>query len=353
MGERKQLLRIGLEDLDVAQSMGLIDGTKREDLEAFLIKASEARGDGSRLVSFAYYLGAMMVISALTWFVADAWDFMSGLGLAAVALIYGLGFGFFGYRFYRRDETRTLGGLLVTIAVCLTPMLVYGLQKETGLWTGEEPGNYSDFYRWIKSGWCLMEISTIGAVLLAMRWIRFSFLAFPLALSLWFTSMDISPLLSVDRRVVSMVFGFAMGCVALRWDMGRDQGDPEYGFWLHLFGALAFWGGLTLLDSRGEFSRMIYGTINLGLMLLSLALDRSIYMTLGAIGFFGYLGHLAWSLFADFFYFPFVLVAFGLVVMFCGLWYSRRKLAIEKWVAGRLPRWLLRLREVRGDSAWR
>ena len=83
MGERKQLLRIGLEDLDVAQSMGLIDGTKREDLEAFLIKASEARGGGSRLVSFAYYLGAMMVISALTWFVADAWDFMSGLGLAA------------------------------------------------------------------------------------------------------------------------------------------------------------------------------------------------------------------------------------------------------------------------------
>lgn len=353
MSEKRELLRISLEDLDQAQALNLIDPTKRGELEVFLLEASKKRSGDSRLVSFAYYLGAMMVISALTWFVVDAWDSMSGMGLALVALVYGLGFGFFGCRFYRKDETRILGGLLVTIAVCLTPMLVYGIQKETGLWGGEELGHYANLYQWVRSGWCLMEISTVAVVLTSMRWIRFSFLAFPMAFSLWFLSMDVSPILSVDRRLVSMAFGLIMGICAFWWDMKRKQDDPEYGFWLHLFGAVAFWGGLTLLDSRDEFSRMIYGTVNLGLMFLSLVLDRSIYMTLGAIGFFGYLSHLAWSLFADFFYFPFVLVAFGLVVMFCGLWYSRRKSAIEKWVAGRLPSWLLRLREVRGDSAWR
>ena len=56
---------------------------------------------------------------------------------------------------------------------------------------------------------------------------------------------------------------------------------------------LAFWGGLSLLESDSEWSRFLYCLINLSFMLIAVLFQRKIFIVFGAIGVFGYIGYLA------------------------------------------------------------
>lgn len=341
--------------LDEAVTHGIVTQSQRENLEDFFGSARDTAekpyptSPRFDLAHLAYYFGAMIIISALTWFVVSAWEDLPGWGLSVVAALYATGFALAGRRFTRSADTFVFGGLLVTIATCLTPLFVYGIQKSAGLWTGEPPGQYHDFYVWIRSGWFLMELSTVGVILATMRKVHFAFLAAPLAFTLWFMSMDIAPLLFgpltgagawETRRWVSMAFGLAMIGCALLTDLKRRPGKPDYGFWLHLFGTLTFWGGLTLLGSDSELGKAIYAAINILLVLASIAFMRRIYLVLGALGVYGYLGHLAWRVFEDFLLFPPVLVLVGLAIMGSGFIYHKNRARLSDCLRSRLPLWL-------------
>jgi hypothetical protein len=147
----------------------------------------------------------------------------------------------------------------------MAPLFVYGVQDARGWWTHAEPGNYRDFYVWIRASWLPMELATIAAGLAALRFWRFPFLVAPIAFALWFMSMDLVPwVFGADwdsweqRRIVSLWFGLAMLLVAWAVDV-RAQGD--FAFWLHPFGLLAFWCGLTLLDSDSKLAQSEKGPI--------------------------------------------------------------------------------------------
>ena len=68
----------------------------------------------------------------------------------------------------------------------------------------------------------------------------------------------------------------------------------DFGFWLHLFGAVTFWGALSL-GSGDEFGKALYCAINVALVAFAIFVDRRIYAVLGAFGIAGYLGHLAFG----------------------------------------------------------
>jgi hypothetical protein len=62
-----------------------------------------------------------------------------------------------------------------------------------------------------------MEVGTIIAALITLKFIRFPFLTFPIAFSLWYMSMDLTPLLFgkpeftwQQRLWVSLFFGLLM-----------------------------------------------------------------------------------------------------------------------------------------------
>ena len=74
------------------------------------------------------------------------------------------------------------GGLLFTLAVWMTPLAIFGIEKMLGWWPMEEPGTYRDYYHWIKGGWFGMEIGTILAGLAAR--VFADSLLFPLVLCL-------------------------------------------------------------------------------------------------------------------------------------------------------------------------
>jgi len=154
-------------------------------------------------------------------------------------------------------------------------------------------------------------------------------------------SMDLTPLIygrsdfTWNQRLwVSLWFGLAFLVVSFLVDR-RTRDD--YAFWGYLFGTLAFWGGLSLMDSQSEVSKLLYCLINVVLMLISVLLDRRVFIVFGALGVFGYLGHLAYTVFKDSLLFPFALSALGLAIIWLGIYYQRYRTRIEGAIVALLP----------------
>lgn len=331
-------MRVSRRDLDGAAARGIINREQAGQLWRVL---GEREGPKFDLPHFAYYLGAMVVISAMTWFVTLAWEDFGGAGLMLIALLYAAGFAGVGGLLWSRRGLRVPGGLLVTAAVCITPLAVYGFETSTGLWLQEAPGDYRDFYAWIKGGWFFMEIATVAAGLVALRFVRFPFLTAPIAFVLWFMSMDLTPLIygkdyyeAQGFQTVSLVFGLVMLIGAFIVDRRMRE---DYAFWGYLFGMFAFWGGLTALEGGTETEWFLYSLVNLGLMLISVLLRRRVFIVFGSLGVFSYVGHLAWTIFEDSLLFPFALSAVGLAIIALGILYARNKDRIERRVLSFVP----------------
>jgi hypothetical protein len=119
--------------------------------------------------------------------------------------------------------------------------------------------------------------------------------------------------------------------------------EADYAFWLYLFGTMAFWGGLSLMESGSEVAKLIYCLVNVGLMVLSVFLDRRVFIVFGALGVFGYLGHLSWTIFKDSMVFPFALTFIGILVIYVGVQYQRNQQKIAAAVLGVIPPEMLKL----------
>jgi hypothetical protein len=286
------------------------------------------------VANVAYYLGALIVIGAMGWFMNKAWESFGGGGLLAVASCYAVCFVLCGRTLWQQ-KLHIPGGLLFTMAVCMIPLAVYGLERWSGFWPASDPGQYVNFHPYINGSWLLMEVATVLGGIIALRFWRFPFLTAPIAYALWYMSMDLVDLFGKhhamgweERQVISMVFGGVMLFVSYFVDL-RGKSD-DYAFWGYLFGLMAFWGGLSSMDSDGELGKFVYCLINIGLIFCSLVLRRRTFIIFGSLGLFGYLGHLAYTVFADSILFPFALSLLGIGIIYLGVQYQRRRKVLEE-----------------------
>jgi hypothetical protein len=340
-------MKITQDDLFFASKQGVITHQQASQIWDLLnsMKKNHARFD---FVHVAYYFGALIIMSAMGWFMNDAWGKFGGGALAAIATIYGLGFILAGRLLGRRAGLRVPAGLCITLAVWMTPLAVFGIEKLIGWWPQGDPGPYPDYYHWIKGGWFLMEVGTITAGIIALKFVKFPFLTFPIAFALWFMSMDLAPLLfgSQDqvayemRKFVSVCFGLVILLTTYFVDRRTKE---DYAFWGYLFGMLAFWGGLSLLETTSALNRFFYLLINLGLVFLSVLFKRKVFIVFGALGVFGYIGHLAEKVFSDSLLFPVALCVIGGLIMYSGIQYQRHYRSIEAKLALAIPAGIRRL----------
>jgi hypothetical protein len=340
-------LQIKKEDLEWAVSQDLISTSQVEPLWQRLSEKTVSRPRFD-LVHVLYYFGALIVIGAMGWFMTDAWEVFGGGIIFLISVIYAATFIGVGSWLWHRDGLQVPGGLFVTMGVCMTPLAMYGLQRWLGIWAFDDPGEYTSFHRWIKGGWFCMEVATIGVSLVALQYIKFPFLTAPIAFTFWYMSMDLTPIIFGDdhfsweqRQLVSLWFGLAM-IVGTYFVDHRTKKD--FAFWGYLFGAIAFWGGLSLMKSDSELSKFFYLLINLLLMGLSVFLQRRIFVIFGAIGSFGYIGYIASKIFENSMLFPFVLIVVGLMVLYCGILLHRHGKKIEQKLISAMPEWMKGLR---------
>jgi hypothetical protein len=353
-------MRFGEDDLRAAVAGGALDADRLDRLVAFL-KARQPSGTAAPppqfdLAHLLWYAGALIVIGAMGLFSTVAFSTMGGEALTATAVAYAVIFAVTGHHLWHRRGLRVPGGLLIAIAVSMAPLAVYGVQDALGLWgTYGKPGTYRDFYTWIKGSWVFMEIAAIVAAAIALRFYPFPFIVSIIAFALWFMSMDLTPWVFGrsefswdERRAVSVWFGLAVLVVA--WIVDRRPRGGDFAFWLHLFGMMTFWGGLSLSDSDSEVAKLLYCLLNVGLLLVSIFLSRRVYAVFGTLGIAIYLGYLAGKVFKDSLLFPFALSLIGVGVIGLGLLYHRKQEAIAAWLATRMPEWLTRLRPAHASS---
>jgi hypothetical protein len=297
-----------------------------------------------------WYAGALIVIGAMGLFSTLAFAQMGGSALTACAVIYAAAFTLAGHHLWHRRNLRVPGGLLITIAVSMAPLAIFGVQSELGWW-GQfgNPGAYHGFYDWIKGSWLFMEIATVLAGVIALRFFRFPFIVAIIGFALWFMSMDLAPWVAGTNhfdyeigRKVSVWFGLVVLVAA--WIVDYRSRNSDFGFWLHLFGLMAFWGGISATSGATELGKAVYCLLNVGLLLVSVVVMRRAYAVFGAFGITLYLGHLADVVFKDSLLFPFALSLIGVAVVASGLLYHRKQDAITAWLLASLPEAVLRLR---------
>ena len=351
--EGSALVGVARDDIDRAVAAGVIQADQADALWHFLSVKSAAPRPAIRprfdLVHLLWYAGALIVIGAMGLFTTLAFAQLGGAALAVIAVIYAVILVVVGDRLWRRGLAIP-GGLLITIAVTMAPIFVYGVQDALG-WLNVPRRDYRDFYDFLRvarGGWVPMELATIVAGLIALRFYRFPFLIAPIAMALWFLSIDVTPWILGDprpswrlRKLVSVWFGLGMVVVAWMVDV-RSRAD--FAFWLHLFAVLAFWGGLTAMESNSHLSAAVYCLINVGLIGVGLFLQRRVYALFGGLGVAFYLHQLAEDVFRDSLLYPLALSLIGLAVIGTGLLLHRHRAALERVLQSRLPKALAALR---------
>lgn len=290
----------------------------------------------------AYYLGALLICGAMGWFLTDAWDRLSGITLSLIAVVYAALFGAAGYALSRRASMLVPGGLLMAVAVCMTPLFVYGVDRQLGWWPVGDPGGYAKFHLYINGSWVLMEACTILAAALALRLVRFPFLTAPAAYALWYMSMDVPRLFGATlpwhtEAWITVGFGAAMLAIAFFTEGERAQ---DFAFWFYLFGLLCVTGGLMALGSGKQSGLILFGLLHGAFVLLSVVLQRRVFLVFGAIGIFTFLATEATHFFKDSLGFTFSLTVIGVLMIAAGIFYKKHEVqfaaALEEFVPHRV-----------------
>lgn len=339
-------MKFNYEDMKWAEGQGLITKEQVLSIKEALTKKyqNEPRFNLGNVI---YYFGALIIISAMTWLMLSQWDSLGGAGIATLGLGYASLFFLAGAHLWKKPAYKIPGGLFITAAVSLTPLIVYGFQKASGFWLFEDPGSYHSFYVWMKSGWLVMEVATIAVGALALYFFRFPFITMPIAVALYFMSMDLAMICLKGhnmwefRKQISLWFGLAMIGVTYFFDRRSKE---DFGFWGYLFGVLAFWGGLTSMDSNSELAKLGYCFLNVVLVFASVFLSRRVFAVFGALGVCIYLGDIAHRLFPDSVQFPMVLAAIGAGIIALGMLYQKNSAKIADFLNQHIPEPIQRLR---------
>lgn len=319
------------------------EGMSREQAEALwqTLRQRDQEPQASSFSKLMFYFGAMIIISAMTWLMNLGWEWFGGLGIFLISVGYAFLFTCMGAKLWKRADLKIPAGLFITIAVCMTPLAIYGLETHFHVWPQGEIEKYQDFFRWIRGSWIFMELGTILAGLVALKFFPFPFLTAPIFFAAWFLSMDIAPLLVrgesswEQKEWISLCFGAAL--IFISYCIDRRQ-KKDYAFWGYFFGTLAFWTSLTAICwAKGELIFFVYFIINFLMMGFSILMRRKVFMVFGALGCFMYLSYLAYEIFQNSILFPFILSVIGLVIVYLGILYQKNIQWIEGKIAAIVP----------------
>jgi hypothetical protein len=342
------------DDLDQAVTLGLLPPPAADPLWRHLVAAAQAAAapqphEAPRFsfTHLLYYFGGLLAIGAATLFMTEGWQRLGPTGLLAICIAYGAACVWAAQRLDAR-RLEIPAGILATLAVCLVPLAAWALQHLLGLWPDGGPARYAQYHTRIDWRWLTLELATLLAAAVALWRLRYPFLMMPVAVTLWYMSMDLARLVVAPDspeswtfyRDFSLFFGLALALFGF-WVDARSRGPGgsrrDYAFWPYLLGVLTFWGSLSLRHSDSELDKFLYLLVNLGLVGLSALLGRRVFAVCGALGTAFYLGHLSSKVFANSLLFPLALTLIGLGIVGCGILWQRHEARIQAALRRSLP----------------
>ena len=331
-GSKSRRVTVTRDDLSWAASEGLIREAQVDALWNGL-SAKLGNQSGFNWVNIASYGGAIVILIAMAAIMA----IFAGneQGVFAISSIYMAGFGLAGW-FVARDKRNTVqGGLLMTLAVAMTPVVGISWMAMNG---GVDLNTSQQL---------IVEFATILAGVLALQLVRFSFITAPIYAAMWFMAMTITDTLAPglgwagqNHLYVTMVMGAAVTGIAFMVEKSNLSKEQDYSFWGYFFGLLMLWGAWTFLcfDFLGGqaplATALFYFVTAVAMMVASVVLSRKIFLVYGAGGAIWSLLYITWDIFGNSTAYPFVLLAMGIGVIVLAIQYRKRGHILENAIAG-------------------
>lgn len=312
-----------------------------------------AAGPAFGFTNVLYYFGGLLAIASMSIFMTLGWADLGPAGLLAITLVNIV----LCLAGARRLEQRSLpipASILATLAIVMVPLATWCLQHLLGLWqAGFEFDRFSDYHTYVDGRWLTLEAVTLAAALAMLVRHRHPFMVMPVAVTLWYASMDLARRVAmasapayVDEwrlyRDVSLVFGLLTCVAAIGIELrGRAAGSrKDFAFWLYMFGVLMFWSSLSSLGDGALSGLLVYGLVNVAMVFFGAAIGRRVFTVFGGLGTAGFIGDLAHRLFADSLVFPFAMCLLGLGIVALGVWWQRHEAALQQRLAAHLPAFL-------------
>ncbi len=323
--------------LDAAVSLGIISAEQAAGIRA-LTPARQAPASPRPIdaSTIGYVLGAITVLIAMGWFLADRWDWLGAGGVLAVVGLYIAMFLVVAQRL-RREGFETAGGFAVLLAVAMVPIAVIALNELTQWIATEIPSRCHssridqvfDFSLWDCRGLELVvELATLAAALMAIRTVKFSLLAVPIAIiALRFVfhaaaAVFAGELGSVASGWVWVICASLMTAAAYHTDRTQPE-EHDYALWLHVIAVIAaVTASVMILNANDGYRHLLPAGAALAFV-FSLRTRRAPWTLLGMGWFVWYLGWLAADVFRNTPVFPIVLAALGLAVIIATVWVQR------------------------------
>lgn len=327
--------------LDAAVALNIITAAQAQAIRDLVPARPAAAPRPLGGATIGYVLGALTVLIAMGWFLADRWTWLGAGGVLAVAGLYAVLFLVVAWRL-RGEGFPQASGFAVLLAVGMVPVATVAINELVGWFTKPAAGvcGYPDFMLWSCRGEEIaVELITLAAALFALRQVRFSLFVLPIAailLRILFHAAD-----AVGRAglgMVSAAWVWVIGAsllTAVAYETARRQdGDEDFALWLHLVAAVAAGVASTMLVGRYDSFRHLLVPSALVAFAFSLRLGRFVWTLLGMAWFVGYLGWLASEVFRDTPFFPIVLAALGVGVIIVTVWVQRNSAALVKRFGG-------------------
>jgi hypothetical protein len=347
-------MRTSSEDTDVALTglihaaleRGIIDESQRDKLQALAAELTPARdrqreeataGDAAReahrgfnAITVAYSLGGLLVLFALAWFLFERWKILGPGGVLGVALLYAAAFATVGMLLRGRGFD-VAGGLAIVLAVAMTPVWTWAILRLTG--EIPDPAAWdnalSRYEPYVASRLMILALATIGVALFALRRVRFSVLAAPIAAALIALLLHLGQALGDPRLTwyVGPYYQCVVACaiLAIAYAVERRQpADEDYAFWLYLGGVVMLFVAYVQVWPHIGRWRHALPLVAAALVTASLYLRRRTLLVAGGVAAFGYLGYLAFDVFRRVVALPITLATLGLLVIVSTVWMQRR-----------------------------
>jgi hypothetical protein len=314
--------------------LGIITAAQAAEIRALTPVRSAARSHHTlRAVgaeSIGYVLGAITVVVAMGWFLADRWEWLGASGVLAVAVLYAALFLAVGWRL-RREGAQLAADLAVLLSVTMVPVAVVSVNELMG-WFAKAPGFACSVQQWSLWG-CrgeeiVVEVATVLALIAVLRTTRFALTVLPLAsLSLRFVFHAMAAVIGAPLGAIVLGWIWVICTsltVAVAYEVSRRQGEQEqYALVLHLVGAFCAAAASVMLINQVEWYRHLLVPAAFMAFAFSLRMRQFVWTLLGLGWFVSYLGWLAADVFRDTPFFPIILAALGVGVIVATVWMQR------------------------------
>lgn len=323
--------------LERAVAEGIISATQRDRLLALVAGGAARTPDEEpsalqqriNAVQVAYAVGALAVIFAFGWFLADRWERLGAPGVLAVSVLYAAIFAVAARTFHRLGYLGA-SDWMTALVVVMAPVAGWAVLELLGAW----PSDWVLRREAAVMAWPQLALALFPALaaLVALRLTSARRVAFELALALACTLPSLSTIFFGSYPILLpwMLYPGGIALMGAGYGIHRrsrtssDRRLPEaaesflgVGLACVSLGIIATW------EHLGVF-RHVLPLLSIAMLASAVYLRRRLLLVFGMMGIIGYLAYLSFDVFRRYVGFPVVLATFGVVVILLTVYVQRR-----------------------------